>query len=58
MFKKESMADSKTISTLRKKAKQNKTKPPSVTFFSEVEKRRFCLNRVKPLNSPQLELLD
>ena len=32
-------------------------KPTSVFFFSEEEKRSFCLNRVKPLRSPQPELL-
>ena len=31
---------------------------PLFIFFKEEEKRRLCLNRVKPLKSPQSELLD
>ena len=34
-----------------------RAEPPSV-FLSEEEKRRLCLNRAKPLNSPQPKFLD
>ena len=34
------------------------TEPPPFAFLSEEEKRRLYLNRVKPLKSPQLKLLN
>ena len=34
------------------------TEPPFVFFLIEEEKRKLCLNRVKPLKAPQPNLLD
>ena len=47
----------------KKKASSSKGKiivwaEPPFVFLSEEEKRRFFLNRLKPLKSPQLKLLD
>ena len=34
------------------------TEPPSFVFLSEEEKRGLYVNRVKPLKSPQLKLVE
>jgi len=44
--------------TFRKCQPDPAWKQSSFVFLSEEEKRRFCLNHVKSLKSPQIELLD